>query len=88
MSEAFLVSFSQFHSISISPFRMQAKHNIAEKIHAGDTHLSQWILEREESDKYGEKFIVKHSGTTEGELHPEDEETRKKHNSAYLIELN
>lgn len=57
---------------------LKAKHNIAQRIHASDVNLSQWLLERKESNEYGEKVKIEHSGTVDGdEPHPEDEEIRK-----------
>ena len=57
---------------------LKALQNIAVQIEtAGNISLSQWILERRQSDEYGEKIKIEHDGEVGG-FHPEDEEARLK----------
>lgn len=58
---------------------LKAKENIAKKIHGqptlGDIGLSKWLLERKESDVYGDKTKIEHSGEIRsGEKNEEDEQ--------------
>ena len=57
---------------------LKALQNIAVQIEtAANIPLSQWILERRQSDEYGEKIKIEHDGELGG-FHPEDEEARLK----------
>ena len=56
---------------------LQALHNIAKRIHGeptkGDIDLSKWLLERRQSDDYGEKIVVKDGSDVATEDTPEED---------------
>ena len=56
---------------------LKANQNITGAIENGDLRLSQWEIERRQSDEYGEKIKVENVGNQDG-VFQEDEELRLK----------
>lgn len=58
---------------------LKARQVVVQALENNDIHTAKWFLERQDSDDYGEKIKVEHSGSveiTEG-THPEDELLRQ-----------